>query len=55
MDDLWLVLSWGSPIGLGIGLALIGTFVWLLAKADEISKRTKAFAKEKGLEKGKKE
>ena len=55
MDDLWLVLSWGSPIGLGIGLALIGTFVWLLAKADEISKRTKAFAKEKGLEKRKKE
>jgi len=55
MDDLWLVLSWGSPIGLGIGLALIGTFVWLLAKADEISKRTKAFVKEKGLEKKKKE
>jgi hypothetical protein len=53
MDDLWLVLSWGSPIGLGIGLALIGTFVWLLAKADEISKRTKAFVKEKGLEKKK--
>ena len=53
MDDLWLVLSWGSPIGLGIGLALIGTFVWLLAKADEISKRTKAFAKEKGLDKKK--
>jgi hypothetical protein len=55
MDDLWLVLSWGSPIGLGLGLALIGTFVWLLAKADEISKRTKAFTKEKGLEKKKKE
>ena len=51
MEELWLILSWGSPIGLGTGLALIGTFVWLLAKADEISKRTKAFAKEKGLEK----
>lgn len=49
--DLWIVLFWSGPIGLGIGLALIGTFVWLLAKADEISKRTKAFAKEKGLEK----
>ena len=53
MNDLWLVLSWGSPIGLGIGLALMGTFVWLLAKADAISKRTKAFVKEKGLEKKK--
>jgi hypothetical protein len=51
MDELWLILSWGSPIGLGIGLALIGTFIWMLTKADEISKRTKAFAKEKGLEK----
>jgi hypothetical protein len=27
--------------------------IWLIAKADEISKRTKAFAKEKGLEKKK--
>ena len=40
-------------IGLGIGLALIGVFVLLLTKADEISKRTKAFMKEKGLEKKK--
>jgi len=31
-------------------LALLGTFIWLLAKADEISKRTKAFARGKGLE-----
>ena len=53
MDSLWLILSWGSPIGLGIGLALIGTFVWLLAKADEKSKRTRAFVREKGLEKKK--
>jgi len=51
MENLWLVLFWSGPIGLGIGLALIGTFVLLLAKADEISKRTKAFVKEKGLEK----
>ena len=53
MESLWLILSWGSPIGLGIGLALIGTFVWLLAKADEKSKRTRAFVKEQGLEKKK--
>ena len=51
--DMWMILFWSGPIGLGIGLALIGTFVWLLAKADEISKRTKAFEREKGLEKKK--
>ena len=50
-STLFLLLFWSGPIGLGIGLALIGTFILLLAKADEISKRTKAFAKEKGIEK----
>jgi len=49
MGEMWLVFFWSGPIGLGIGLALIGVFVFLLAKADEISKRTKAFKKEKGL------
>ena len=48
-DTLFLLLFWSGPIGLGIGLTLIGTFVLLIAKADEISKRTKAFKKEKGL------
>ena len=47
--DWILVLGWGSPIGIGIFLALLGSMIFLLAKADEISKRTKAFAKEKGL------
>ncbi len=51
MENLWLILFWSGPIGLGIFLALLGVFIWLLAKADEISKRTKAFSKEKGLEK----
>lgn len=50
-DTLFLILFWSGPVGLGIGLALIGTFILLLAKADEISKRTKAFTREKGLEK----
>jgi hypothetical protein len=53
MEDLFVILFWSGPIGLGIGLALIGTFVWLLAKADEISKRTRVFAREQGLEKKK--
>ncbi len=51
MDNLWLILFWTGPIGVGIFLALLGVFIWLLAKADEINKRTKAFTKEKGLEK----
>jgi hypothetical protein len=51
MGELFLILFWSGPIGLGIFLALLGVFIWLLAKADEISKRTRAFAKEKGLEK----
>jgi len=53
MDSLWLALYWGSPIGLGIFLVCLGGMIYLLTKADEVSKRTKAFAKEKGLEKKK--
>ena len=49
--DMWLVLFWSGPIGLGIFLALLGVFIFLLAKADRISKQTKAMMKEKGLEK----
>ncbi|MFC1907906.1 hypothetical protein ACFLWD_01375 [Chloroflexota bacterium] len=49
MGENWLLFFWTGPIGLGIGLALIGVFVLLLAKANEISNRTKAFKKENGL------
>ena len=52
-DTLFLLLFWSGPIGIGIFLALLGTFIWLLAKADEVSKRTKAMVKEKGLGKKK--
>ena len=48
---LFLVLGWGSPIGLGIFLALLGSMIFLISKADKISKHTKAFMKEQGLEK----
>ena len=53
MENLFLILGWPGPIGVGIFLVLLGTMIWLLAKADEISKRTKAMMKEKGLEKKK--
>jgi uncharacterized membrane protein YbaN (DUF454 family) len=49
--DLFIVLGWGSPIGLGIFLALLGTMIFLLTKADKVSKHTKAFTREKDLEK----
>ena len=51
MEEMWILFFWSGPIGLGIGLALIGVFVLLLAKANEITKRTKAFEKEKGIDK----
>ena len=54
MDNLWLIFFWSGPVGIGIFLALLGLFIWLLAKADEISKRTKAMVREKGLDEGKK-
>jgi len=51
MENLWLVLFWSGPIGIGLFLVFLGTFIWLLAKADEIKKRTHAMTKR--LEKGK--
>jgi len=53
VESLWLSLYWGSPIGLGIFLVCLGGMVYLFHKADEVSKRTKAMVKEKGLEKKK--
>ena len=53
MDSLWLSLFWGSPIGLGFFFVGLGVMIYLFSKADEIKKRTQAFAKEKGLEKKK--
>lgn len=50
MDNLWLVLFWYGPIGVGIFLALLGTFIWLLAKAGEINRRTKLMEQEKKKE-----
>ena len=51
MESLFVVTGWGSPVGIGIFLVCLGAMIWLIAKADEISKRTKAMMKEKGLDK----
>ena len=49
--DMWLVFYWTGPIGVGVFLVCLGTMIFLLTKADEVSKRAKAFSREKGLEK----
>ena len=54
-DTLFLILYWTGPIGIGIFLICLGGMLYLLTKADETEKRTKALVKEKGLEKKKKE
>ena len=53
MDTLWLALHWGSPIGIGVFLVCLGAMIYLLSRADEVSKHTKAFVQEKGLDKKK--
>lgn len=47
--DWMIILGWGSPIGIGIFLVLLGCMIFLISKADEVSKRTKIFQKEKGI------
>ena len=49
--DMWLVFYWTGPIGVGIFLVCLGAMIFLLTKADEVSKRAKVFSKEKGLDK----
>jgi hypothetical protein len=33
MEDLFLVLGWGSPIGIGIFLVCLASMIYLLTKA----------------------
>ncbi len=49
--DMWLVFYWTGPIGVGIFLVCLGAMIFLLTKADEVSKRTKAAMRDKGLDK----
>ena len=39
MDNLMLVLGWGSPIGIGIFLLCLAGMIFLLSKVDEKEKR----------------
>ena len=38
MDNLWLVFFWSGPVGIGIFLVCLGTFILLLAKANAVNK-----------------
>jgi len=42
-----MILGWGSPIGIGASLVLPGAMIYIIAKADAVSKRTKRENKEK--------
>jgi len=33
MDSLYSILGWGSPIGTGLFLVMLGAFIFLLTKA----------------------
>lgn len=50
-NTLFLLLFWTGPIGIGFFLICLGGMVCLLAKAGEISQRTRAMVREKGLDK----
>jgi len=47
MENLFLMLGWGSPIGIGIFLLCLGGMIYLLSKADTESKRVRREQKEK--------
>ena len=47
METLFLLLGWGSPIGIGIFLLCLGGMIYLLSKADAEIKRTHREQKEK--------
>ena len=49
--DMGLVFYWTGPIGVGIFLLCLGGMIYLLARANEVVNRNKAFMKEKGQDK----
>jgi hypothetical protein len=41
MDEIFLVLGWGSPIGIGFFLFCIGGMIFFLSKASAQNKKDK--------------
>jgi hypothetical protein len=47
-DTLFMILGWPGPVGIGIFLVCLGTMIFLIAKADAVSRRAKhEYPKEK--------
>ena len=47
MENWFLMLGWGSPIGIDIFLLCLGGMIYLLSKADAEVKRVRQEEKEK--------
>jgi hypothetical protein len=45
MGEIYSILGWGSPIGTGLFLVLLGLFIYILSKADK-NKKNKSVLKE---------
>jgi formate-dependent nitrite reductase membrane component NrfD len=41
MDNLIMILGWGSPIGIGIFLLCLAGMIFILSKADKQRKKDK--------------
>ena len=46
MSELFPILFWSGPIGIGFFLVCLGTFIWLLSKADAVRKSVREKEKE---------
>jgi hypothetical protein len=39
MDSLYAIFGWGSPVGTGLFLVFLGTFIYLLSRVDRTTKQ----------------
>lgn len=39
MGELYAILGWGSPLGTGLFLVLLGLFIYILTRADKLKKQ----------------
>jgi len=39
--DLWLAITWGSPIGLGVFFVGLGVLIWAVSHAGFFKSKTK--------------
>jgi hypothetical protein len=39
MDSLYAIFGWGSPIGTGLFLVFLATFIYILSRIDQTKKK----------------